>query len=194
MKRHLFLTGPSGWGKSPIIREELGGALAMAGGFVTERTVSPEGRLLGFDLLPAAAAGGVEGFEPLRFLDYSTEPPAKNNEIFRLNAAQMLAEAVYYPFSLIDEFGGFELIIPEFRAALTEFLNAEQPCIGVLKGGANAEELRRRFGLGEKYTAYTLRLLEALNGDEDTLVLPLREKGDPAARRIVRQWAREYVK
>ena len=194
MKRHLFLTGPSGWGKSTIIREELGGALAMAGGFVTERTVSPEGRLLGFDLLPAAAAGGVEGFEPLRFLDYSTEPPAKNNEIFRLNAAQMLSEAVYYPFSLIDEFGGFELIIPEFRAALTEFLNAEQPCIGVLKGGANAEELRRRFGLGEKYTAYTLRLLEALNGDEDTLVLPLREKGDPAARRIVRQWAREYVK
>ena len=63
-----------------------------------------------------------------------------------------------------------------------------------MKGGANAEELRRRFGLGEKYTAYTLRLLEALNGDEDTLVLPLREKGDPAARRIVRQWAREYVK
>ena len=193
MKKHLFLTGPSGFGKSTIIRQVLGGRLAMAGGFVTERVTDQEGRLLGFDLYPAAHAGGVEGFQPLRFMDYSVTPPTTDNEVFRGPGVQILQEAEYYPFSVIDEFGGFELLIPQFRSALSDFLSGEQPCIGVLKEPGNAEELRRRFGLGEKYTLYTQRLREALEADEDTAIITLKERGDITARRIVEQWAREYA-
>lgn len=193
MKRHLFLTGPSGCGKSTMIRKALGQSLTAAGGFVTERVLSPEGKLLGFELMPAAAAGGVQGFEALRFLDYSVDPPLNDNEVFRGPAVKLLEEAVYYPFSLIDEFGGFELVIPQFRDALAEFLSSEQPCIGVLKGLENAAQLRRRFGLGDRYTAYVQRLKEALENDADTLVLSTTGREDEKARRIVEAWAREYA-
>lgn len=193
MRRHLFLTGPSGCGKSTMIRKALGQSLTSAGGFVTERVLSPEGKLLGFDLMPAAAAGGVQGFEALRFLDYSVDPPLNDNEVFRGPAVKLLEEAVYYPFSLIDEFGGFELVIPQFRDALAEFLSSEQPCIGVLKGLENAGQLRRRFGLGDRYTAYVQRLKEALENDADTLVLSTTGRDDEKARRIVEAWAREYA-
>lgn len=165
----------------------------MAGGFVTERVTDGEGRLLGFDLYPAAHAGGVDGFEPLRFMDYSVTPPTTDNEVFRGPGVQILQEAEYYPFSVIDEFGGFELLIPQFRNALSDFLSCEQPCIGVLKEPGNAEELRRRFGLGEKYTLYIQRLREALEADSDTVVLTLKGPGDMAAKRIVEQWVREYA-
>ncbi len=193
MKKHLFLCGPSGCGKTKLLREELGSALAMAGGFVTERVTDSSGKLLGFDLLPAAAAAGVEGFEALRFLDYSTVPPKKDNEVFRGPAVQLLKEAEYYPFSIIDEFGGFEIVIPQFRDELAEFLSSEQPCIGVLKSFENAEELRQRFGLGEKYTLLIERLRQALEEDEDTVLLQTSGYEDVAARRIVRQWVKEYV-
>lgn len=193
MKKHLFLTGPSGCGKTTMIRSVLGDSLAYAGGFVTERVCSPEGAVLGFDLYPAAAAAGVEGFEPLRFMDYSRQPPVTNNEVFRVNAVQLLQEAQYYPFSLIDEFGGFELIIPQFRQALTEFLNSPQPCVGVLKGLDNAKQLRRSFGLGDRYSAYLDVLYRALEADEDTLLLQTSGRGDEAALKALRQWAEEYA-
>ena len=52
MKKHLFLTGPSGVGKTTIIKEALGAQIAYAGGFLTERVTDDSGKLLGFDLLP----------------------------------------------------------------------------------------------------------------------------------------------
>ena len=36
MKKHLFITGQEGCGKTALLRQELGGALAYAGGFITE--------------------------------------------------------------------------------------------------------------------------------------------------------------
>ena len=93
----------------------------------------------------------------------------------------------------MDEFGGFELIIPQFREALLEVLNSELPCIGVLKGEQNGEELRRSLGLGEKYSNYRRALRAALDADPDTLVVDVSGRGDENARRIVMQWASEYA-
>ena len=55
MKKHLFLCGPAGCGKSRLLREELGPALAMAGGYVTEAVRDESGKISGVGLLPAAA-------------------------------------------------------------------------------------------------------------------------------------------
>ena len=103
MKKHLFLTGPSGIGKTTIIRQALGTAVGYAGGFITERVTDGDGRVEGFDLYPAAAAIGHDGFDGQRFLDLGTVPPRKDNEVFRESAAQMLREAEDYPVVLVAE-------------------------------------------------------------------------------------------
>ena len=193
IKKHLFLTGPSGCGKTTMIKNALGDSVCSAGGFITRRVLSDSGSVQGYELLPAAAEGGVEGFEGLRFLDYSVKPPVHNNEIFRHDAVRMLEEAQYYPFSVIDEFGGFELLIPQFRKALEEFLSSEQPIIGVLKDFDNAEQLRNHLGLGEKYRMYVLRLREALLADPDTVIVSTEGRDDEKAEGIVSQWIKEYV-
>ena len=193
MKKHLFLCGPAGCGKSRLLREELGPALAMAGGYVTEAARDENGMITGADLLPAAAAGGIRGFAALRFLDMSCLPPKRDNEVFRGPAVQLLQEAEYYPFSFIDEFGGFEIVIPQYRQALAEFLSSDQPCIGVLKSREEAAKAREQFGLGEKYTMLIENLHQVLAGDSDTILLKTSGYDDQVTRRIVRQWVKEFV-
>lgn len=193
MKKHLFLCGPAGCGKSRLLREELGPALAMAGGYVTEAARNESGMITGVDLLPAAAAAGIQGFAALRFLDLTCVPPKRDNEVFRGPAAQLLQEAEYYPFSFIDEFGGFEIVIPQYRQALAEFLSSDQPCIGVLKSREEAAKAREQFGLGEKYTMLIENLHQVLANDSDSLLLKTGGYDDQLTRRIVRQWVKEYV-
>lgn len=193
MKKHLFLTGVSGIGKTTIIRQALGSAAGYAGGFITERVADGDGSVEGFDLYPAAAAIGHDGFDGQRFLDFSTTPPQKDNEVFRESAAQMLKEAEFYPFVLLDEIGGFEMLIPQFRNELAQLLNSDAPIIGVIKGAENAEELRSSFGLGEKFTMLTDNLRAVLANDDDTTVIEVKQRGDETARRIVEAWVKEYA-
>lgn len=193
MKKHLFLTGVSGIGKTTIIRQALGSAAGYAGGFITERVADGDGSIEGFDLYPAAAAIGHDGFDGQRFLDLGTVPPQKDNEVFRESAAQMLREAEFYPFVILDEIGGFEMLIPQFRNELAQLLNSDAPIIGVIKGAENAEELRASFGLGEKFTMLTDNLRAVLANDEDTVVIEVKQRGDETARRIVEAWVKEYA-
>ncbi len=193
MRKHLFITGPSGCGKSTLLRRELGAAAGYAGGFVTERRTDADGRVLGYELLAAASVCGADGYDSYRFLDYTVTPPVRDNEVFRGPGVRLLEESAFYPFALIDEFGGFEIVIPQFRNALAEVLNSDLPLIGVLKGRANAAELRRHFGLGDKYTALTENLRHALEADGDTLLLTMEGPGDEAVARAVREWKEEYA-
>ena len=193
MKKHLFLSGPIGCGKTTMINNALGEKLKLAGGFVTVRIREDDGSLIGYDMLPAAAMGGVEGFVGERFLDYSVKPPIHNNEVFRVTGVRLLREAEYYPFALLDEFGGFEIVIPEFREALLDFLSSDVPCIGVLKCFDNAQMLKKRMSLGDKYVDTLTALTNALRADPDTLVLDTTGRYDAEAQRIVAQWVAEYT-
>lgn len=193
MKKHLFLTGPSGIGKTTLIRNALGTSLAYAGGLVTERVKDDSGRILGYDLMPAAAAYNAAGYTRWQILDYSGDKPTKDNEVFRNQGVKLLQEAEYYPYVLLDEIGGFEMLIPQFRNALAELLNSDVPIIGVLKGAENAASVKSSFGLGDKFTMLTDNLRNVLTNDEDTVVLQVKSLGDPVARRIVETWVKEYA-
>ena len=193
MKKRLFLTGPSGVGKTTIIRQALGDSLAYAGGFVTERVLDEQGKLLGYDLLPAAAALSGQAYQRWRFLDYSGPKAEKDNEVFRNQGVRLLQEAEYYPFVLLDEIGGFEMLIPQFRNALAELLNSNLPIIGVLKGPENASDIKSRFSLGDKFSLLTDNLRSVLSRDGDTVLLQVKGHGDPVASRIARAWAEEYT-
>lgn len=193
MQKHIFITGPSGCGKTTLIRAVMGDKLAEAGGFITERIQDESGNTCGYDLFPAAAAI-VDGFEGERFLTYSSSSSKADNEVFRSLGVRLLQEATYYPYAMLDEFGGFELIIPQFREALLDILNNDAlPCIGVIKGKDNSRHIRKALGLGDKYTAYYNALLSALNNDPDTLLLELTRFNRKKVEETVRHWAEEFV-
>ena len=188
METRIFLTGPQGCGKSGLIRAALGDALAGAGGFVTRAEPGPEGFAIGYTLCPAASAADVEGLPCRRFLDCRTWPPAHDNEVFRDFGTQLLREAAYYPFAVLDEIGGFELLIPPFREALEELLQSGLPLVGALKTPEEAAQWRELYGLGARFTAQAERLHELLENDPDTRIVDLRETGEAEAIALLRAW------
>ena len=194
MEKHLFLTGPSLCGKSAALRAVLGPSLLNAGGFVTELERRRDGSLLRCSLLPAAAAGGAEGFEALPYLDLSGPSPVHDSEVFRSEGVRLLREAPWYPFAVLDGIGGFELLIPQFRAALTELLNAEQPFVGVLMDRKEAEALCRRLGLSERVEANIAQLWKALKADPDSRIADLSGLHRKKSLRVLEQWAEEYAR
>ena len=194
MKRHLFLTGPAGFGKSAMIRGALGPALAYAGGFVTEYAVDAQGRFLGCGLYPAAAAANLSLYAPQRFLDFSGPVPRKDNEVFRTLGVRLLQETEYYPYAMLDCFGGFELVIPQFWDALTELLKTEKPIIGVIRDEESVHALQSFFGLGERFPEKAALLRQLIEEDGDSVIVELREPDDEAATELVRRWAGEYGK
>ena len=194
MQKKLFFCCSSADGGREAILRELGGALAGAGGFITRQAIGADGALLGLDLLPAAAAAGVDGFHGARFLDFTAVPPKTDNDVFRLEAVRLLQEAPYYPFTLLDSLGSFELVIPLFREALSLFLSADVPCVGIVKPLDETELMRSFLGLGERMIDQAIRLRASLESDADTLVIDVDDKFDERGLAILRQWARAYVR
>ena len=193
MNRHLFLAGPTGSGKTTLLRGALGDSLREAGGFVTEAVHGPYGDFNGLALLPAAAAGGVRCFEAEQFLDCRRFPPRTDNEVFRSTGVRLLQEALWYPFALLDEIGGFELIIPQFRTTLYELLRSDLPIIGALKTPEEADALRQALGLGDKFSRFEDELWQFLRHDKDTQILYVRSLSDEAAAEALAQWKREHL-
>lgn len=194
MEKHLFLTGEKGVGKSELIKSVLGDKLGYAGGYVTYGEKDTDGALLGVNLIPAAAFAGISGYESARILTQKGGKMTSDNEVFRAEGVRLLKESEYYPFTVLDEFGGFELIIPQFREALLEVLNSDMPCIGVLMTEREGEALRSALGLGEKYSAYRRALHTALENDPDTRIIKLTGTDDINARNALSQWANEYAR
>lgn len=193
MKKHLFITGHPGCGKSAMIREELGAAGVYAGGFVTLPELDAGGKLIKCSLYPAAAMCGTAGYEGETFLDLSGSAPAHNNEVFRELGTRLLNESPYYPFTVIDEFGSFDLLVPQYRAALTEILNNDRPVIGVFLDKKGADEIKKLLGLSDRFTMITDNMRKVIAADSDTSVVTMHGKADFLARRAVRQWIKEYV-
>ena len=193
MKRKLFLCGPAFSGKSRLIREALGRQLQAAGGFCTELSSDQDGGMLGCTLMPAAAAGGVEGFEKELFLDLRQFPPLHDSEVFRESGVRCLKEAEWYPFAVLDEIGGMDLIIPQFRVALENLLRSGLPVLGVVKTEEDAEQLRQLLGPGQRFREFSERLHRALQADPDTEIIFISSDAAAEAGEAVRAWAAEYA-
>ena len=184
--KRIFLTGPSGCGKTTLLRKALQGKLSPAGGFVTDRAADENGRYLYFYLRQASQTGPHE-----IFLDLRQKPPVRHDEVFIQTAARLLTQPA--PFFLLDEIGGMELLLPEFRAALDAFLSSDIPCIGVLKGTRNSQALTKTANLPESYLTAAADLRRRLEADPHTQILEVTRRDDEAAWRAVTGWVEEYA-
>lgn len=181
MKRHLFLTGAMGIGKSTAILDAAGDKLPRFGGFLTKRTRDAAGRVLSFSL--ASPDGKLEE----TFLDFSSGKPEIRMQAFETLGMRLLDG----PILLLDEIGGVELTCPDFAQALERVLRSETPILGVMKGAAPAGALTKALGLAEEYTLAAERLRRWLDQSEDTLLYEC-ELFDEKARLLVEQWVEEY--
>ncbi len=193
VKRHLFISGPGFSGKSRLIRECLGDRMRFAGGFCTELSSAPDGGLLGCSMLPTAMAAGEEGFEKELFIDLRTMPVGHDNEVFRHTGVRLLEEALYYPFAVLDEIGGMDLIIPQFRVSLDALLVTRLPILGVVKTVEESENLRHMLGPGERFHEFSLRLQQMLDRNEETEVIRFEGDADSACGDAVREWVELYT-
>lgn len=192
MKKHLFVTGSMGTDKSELMRGILGNRILSAGGYITDMALDENGMLLGLELFPAAAGAGDLGFAGERFLDCRSFPPTHDNEVFRSTGVRLLEEAKFYPFAVIDEFGGYETVIPQFRKALTELLTSELPCIGTVKKPDEADMMRQSLGLGERVNEHISMLWELMKNDPNTVIIDLDDCDAEEVEKAIVEWTAQY--
>ena len=63
---------------------------------------------------------------------------------------------------LLDEIGGVEMLIPEFREELYEVLNGEIPCLGVLKLEVSNRHMCVNANINHECVDYHLQLRDSL--------------------------------
>ena len=86
-----------------------------------------------------------------------------------------------------------ELLLPEFRDALTAFLASDTPCIGVVKGLKNAHAMTHTVGLPEDYLTAAEDLRQLLASDPHTQILELSSRDDEIVWNAVTGWVEEYA-
>ena len=188
MKRHLFLTGPIGCGKSTILWQALGVShLHRAGGFLTVRRRNVDGKPANFVLMDPAGA------EKQIFLDLTAGKPVVNLDVFSRFGTALLNRAEAYPYIILDEIGGMELLCPEFLEALDRLLSSDIPILGVLKGEGPASVMISRLGLAEEYEEAAASLRNRLAQDPNTAICHVDQYGPKAALALTERWVKEYL-
>ena len=191
MKKRLILCGEIGCGKSTLIRNALGPDAARAGGYVTLRCMNSE-KLMGFKLAPARALADPS-ICGQQFLDFTTGS-IRNDQVFAEYGASLLEKYENYPFVVADEFGGLELLVPEFREGLYRLLQSEVPCVGVLKTYRASRALAQRMGLDTDYEKQYKMLREMLESNSQTLLLNTAGRYDTEAEKALFRWADIYAR
>lgn len=192
MRRRLFLLGDIGCGKTTLLRNTPGLFTAKTGGFVTERVLGAGGSLSGFVLRPAWAVSGKTG-PAYPFLTAGADGFVRDDRVFAQEAPGLLDEAAQAPFAVLDEFGGLELLVPEFFEALLRFLSSTTPCVGVLKAPGASKRLSSTLSLPHTYQNAWERLYALLRADCDTELFETFGHGDGRAEAALCAWSAEYT-
>jgi len=175
MKRHLFLTGSIGCGKSTAITVALGEKITQCGGFLTRRYRDP---YLHFTL------ESPDGKVKKTFLDFASGKPEVDLTVF--SESYLQGKPI-----VLDEIGGIELLNSDFADALEIVLTSDTPIIGVIKGEGPAGALIDKLGLTEEYHWAAGKLRQQLYNDPNTLVYTCTQY-DENALLLVRRWVEEY--
>lgn len=165
MTGHFFLEGPIQIGKSTLIRRLLSqfmkdhGLNPMdIGGFSSQRLLDRRGNTAGFRLASVEEAMSLTRLhsEDLKdiFLDFTGPSIRKTPEVFSNMGLKYLQDRGGKKLILLDEIGGMELLVPEFRDELYRVLEGDIPCLGVLKLGDSNRNMCRVAGIENRCTDY----------------------------------------
>ena len=192
VSKNLLLYGEIVIGKSTLIKRALENCTGEFGGFLTVRRQLPGG-CPSFFLLPGQAMKNAALEEVGQaFLDL-TDGVLLRNEVFASYGVRLLADTPSYPFALMDEFGGVELLVPAFRVALQAVLDSPVPCLGVFKTYRAGQTLAETLSLSEEYAQIYSEWKNRLEADPDTRLVPVLKKGDETAMAVIREWVSRYA-
>lgn len=156
MKRHLFLQGEPGLGKSSLLRKALLPHLKDVGGFFVSRVIIG-GKTRGFSLNPVGDPEGyclnkrVTGLAAVANLFLHSDEAGtwhSRLDVFSGAAAASLTHTRGKKLLLLDEIGGVDLGCPEFVALVREVLKGPLPVLGVIKSPGNYRLLADRLNKG----------------------------------------------
>lgn len=143
--RHLFLTGASGIGKSTLLMEALQNCRWQTAGLFTQRLLSEDGSTSGFRLLPWTCEVTPTALYHPGLTDVFIRKTGggweKDLSVFASTGVRLLDHAAAGEIICLDELGGAELLVPEFRSRLYQLLDSHPCCTGVIKGSQNLHAL-----------------------------------------------------
>ncbi len=166
MKKHFFLEGPIQQGKSTLIRKLIQDHLELVGGFSSQRLLNDDGKTVGFRIVPAEEAMELtRKYSPSLtnvFLHFDGGKTKRTFEVFTDAAIRFLRESDGKKLILLDEIGGVELLLPEFREALYNILMKNVPCLGVLKLEQSIRHMCSNANISDDCVTYHLQLRDHL--------------------------------
>ena len=162
---HLFWEAFPQTGKSTLLRKYLEPYKSKLGGFSSQRLWEDDFPRA-YRLVPAGDFQLDANYSPdmENVFRYHRE---KHPEVFRNYGTSLLRDASNHPLALLDEIGGAELLVPEFRTELYNLLRSDTPCIGVLKLSDKARFMQKTAGYTEDVISYNEQLRDFLKSLPD---------------------------
>ncbi|HHZ02105.1 MAG TPA: hypothetical protein GX396_04110 [Tissierellia bacterium] len=143
-------------GKSTIILDNIKRhkLLEHTGGFLCQR-LTKGSKTKAYRLIEAekAEVTATEYHEnlPSIFLEEVAGNWVKRDQVFLNRGIELLSDLSSRKLILLDEIGGFELLIDEFREKLYEVLLSSTPIIGVIKSFDNGRVMKNAIGINDVY-------------------------------------------
>jgi len=155
VKNILFLEGNIKIGKSIIILNNIANIPnGYIDGFFCQRLTLNE-NLKAFRLVCAKEAKFTtmqyDENMPDIFLEEISGMWKRKDEVFRTTGIELLSDLSLKKLVLLDEIGGFELLIDEFREKLYEVLSGDIPVLGVIKSNNNRYIMQNAVKIKDEY-------------------------------------------
>lgn len=196
-KQHLFLTGRVQEGKSTLIRRLIGGYTDQIGGYSSQRLLGENGETVGFRIVPAIDAMELtKAYSPELedvFLSFKNKIVKKNPEVFSTSGIKFLQNNLHKKLILLDEIGGMELMVPDFRQELYKTLSGDIPCLGVLKLEESHHHMCKNASLSKDCTDYYLILRDDLDYLYRSKIIEFRRDNREPAEKAVVQFLKKYL-
>lgn len=159
----LFLEGDMQIGKSTNILKTIKSTIPhnLIGGFMCQRLVHNEETiafcLTSFDKVEAATIE-YSSDVPNVFLENVSGKWIRNEEVFNKVGIEILSNISSKRLIVLDEIGGFELLVGQFRAKLYKVLSKDIPVIGVIKSNKNKLIMKKAIEINDEYIALHQKL------------------------------------